>query len=203
MKKIILMSVLAFVSLSSFAQLSWNAKVGMNVSNYYGKVTDGSDAKLGFKVGVGAEYAFTDMWSVQPDLFFSTKGTKYSESVYNESVSAKINEMYLELPVNAQFRIAITHKVNMTLAAGPYFAVGVGGKRSLKTSFGKKFDSVDMDTFGKGGVNRFDCGLGIGLGAEFGRILVGLDGQCGFVKLSDVKDAPRNLNFSVTLGYKF
>ena len=205
MKKIIMMSVMACISMASFAQLSWNAKVGMNVSNLYGKGMDDLDAKLGFKVGVGAEYAFTDLWSVQPSLFFSTKGGKYSESLFNESLSAKFNELYLELPVNAQVRFAVSRGVNITVAAGPYFAVGVGGKTTLKASLAGEYDgSDDADTFGKDGFDRFDCGLGIGLGAEFGRILVGLDGQCGFVKLSGEGDsAPKNLNFSITLGYKF
>ena len=33
--------------------------------------------------------------------------------------------------------------------------------------------------------NRFDAGWNIGLGVEFGRILVGLDTQLGFCKVMD------------------
>lgn len=50
--------------------------------------------------------------------------------------------------------------------------------------------------------NRFDAGWNIGLGVEFGKILVGLDTQLGFCKVMD-GDAPHNANIGITLGYKF
>ena len=61
-----------------------------------------------------------------------------------------------------------------------------------------------IDTFGDDGLdyNRFDAGWNIGLGVEFGKILVGLDTQLGFCKVMD-GDAPHNANIGITLGYKF
>ena len=50
--------------------------------------------------------------------------------------------------------------------------------------------------------NRFDAGWNIGLGVEFGKILVGLDTQLGFCKVMD-GNAPHNANIGITLGYKF
>ena len=46
------------------------------------------------------------------------------------------------------------------------------------------------------------AGWNIGLGVEFGKILVGLDTQLGFCKVMD-GDAPHNANIGITLGYKF
>lgn len=203
MRKNLILLALVFFSTATFAQLSWNAKVGMNVSNLYGKSVENSKARVGIKAGVGAEYAFTKMWSIQPSLFFSTKGAKYSESTGNASASVKVNEMYLELPVNAQARFAVTDGINITVAAGPYFAVGVGGKRKVTAESGSFYASSDMKTFGDNGFDRFDFGLGVGVGAEFGRIMVGLDGQWGLTKLASYTNAPKNINFSITLGYKF
>jgi hypothetical protein len=45
--------------------------------------------------------------------------------------------------------------------------------------------------------------VGFGVGFEFGKVLGGLDGQVGSVNLKDVEGAAKNINFSVTLGYKF
>lgn len=61
-----------------------------------------------------------------------------------------------------------------------------------------------VDTFGSDGLdyNRFDAGWNIGLGVEFGKILVGLDTQLGFCKVKD-GNAPHNANIGITLGYKF
>ena len=42
----------------------------------------------------------------------------------------------------------------------------------------------------------------IGLGVEFGQILVGLDTQLGFCKIMD-GNAPHNANIGITVGYKF
>ena len=57
------------------------------------------------------------------------------------------------------------------------------------------------DTF-SASYNRFDAGWNIGLGVEFGKILVGLDTQLGFCKVMD-GNAPHNANIGITLGYKF
>lgn len=54
MKKSVLFIMLALFSVASFSQITgWNAKVGMNVSNW---TTDDLKAKVGFRVGVGTEY---------------------------------------------------------------------------------------------------------------------------------------------------
>ncbi len=72
MKRKFLFVLLALVSVMASAQVTWNAKAGLNVSNYTG---DGrGDAKIGFKLGAGLDYAFNDTWSLQPSLLLITKG---------------------------------------------------------------------------------------------------------------------------------
>ena len=41
----------------------------MNMSNFTGD--SDTDMRVGFNVGVGMEYQFTDMWSIQPSLMFT------------------------------------------------------------------------------------------------------------------------------------
>ena len=118
MKKGLIFVLFALVSIVSYSQISWNAKVGMNMSNLTGDVD--TDMKIGFNVGVGAEYAFTEMWSVQPSLMFTSKGYKAD--------GVKCNPMYLELPILAAARFAIADNQNIVVKAGPYFAFGVAGK---------------------------------------------------------------------------
>ena len=67
----------ALVSIVSYSQISWNAKVGMNMSNFTGDAD--TDMRVGFNVGVGMEYQFTDMWSIQPSLMFTQKGAKLGD----------------------------------------------------------------------------------------------------------------------------
>ena len=143
MKKSILFILFALVSVVGFSQITgWNAKVGMNISNYTGDAD--MNAKIGFKLGGGFQYAFDNTWSLQPSLFVSSKGAKQDELT--------INAYYLELPVMA--------------------------------------------------AARFDAGLGVGVALELGQIIVGLDGQFGLVDVQKVGN-PKNMNFSIVLGYKF
>lgn len=170
--------------------VNWNAKVGMNISSYSGD--DDLSSKVGFKMGGGFEYGFTDIWSLQPSLFISTKGAKEDE--------VTMNAVYLELPVMAVARIKVADNTNIVISAGPYLAYGVGGKTSAKSEGVK----VSVDTFGNDviNLNRFDAGLGFGVAAEFGKIIVGLDGQFGLAEVQAAGN-PKNLNFSISVGYKF
>lgn len=191
MKRSILLALFAIISVTAFSQVvNWNAKVGMNISSYSGD--DDLSSKVGFKMGGGFEYGFTDIWSLQPSLFISTKGAKEDE--------VTMNAVYLELPVMAAARIKVADNTNIVISAGPYLAYGVGGKTSAKSEGVK----VSVDTFGNDRINlnRFDAGLGFGVAAEFGKIIVGLDGQFGLAEVQAAGN-PKNLNFSISVGYKF
>ena len=63
-------------------------------------------------------------------------------------------------------------------------------------------------------MKRFDLGLQYGVGLEFGHYLINLSGQYGFLKTIDTykynektdkeeKLSPKNMNFAITVGYKF
>ena len=193
MKKGLIFVLFALVSIVSYSQLSWNAKVGMNMSNLTGDAD--TDMKIGFNVGVGAEYAFTEMWSVQPSLMLTSKGYKVD--------GVKCNPMYLELPILAAARFAVADNQNIVVKAGPYFAFGVAGKVKVGDEKGDFFGDGDDQYGGK----RFDCGIGVGVAYEIGKFFVGLDGEFGFTNVVDFKSDnvsnPKNMNFSIGVGYKF
>ena len=193
MKKGLIFVLFALVSIVSYSQISWNAKVGMNMSNFTGD--SDTDMRVGFNVGVGMEYQFTDMWSIQPSLMFTQKGAKMDE--------LKANPMYLEIPVLAAARFAVTDNQNVVVKAGPYFAFGVAGKVKVGDEKGDFFGDGDDQYGGK----RFDCGIGVGVAYEIGKFFVGLDGEFGFTNVVDFKSDnvsnPKNMNFSIGVGYKF
>ena len=116
MKKGLIFVLFALVSIVSYSQISWNAKVGMNMSNYTGDMD--TDMKIGFNVGVGMEYQFTDMWSIQPSLMFTQKGAKAGDE--------KVKPMYLEIPVLAAARFAVTDNQNVVVKAGAHPII-IGG----------------------------------------------------------------------------
>ncbi len=193
MKKGLIFVLFALVSIVSYSQISWNAKVGMNMSNFTGDAD--TDMKVGFNVGVGMEYQFTEMWSIQPSLMFTQKGAKAK----GEGETTKYNPLYLEIPVLAAARFAVADNQNVVVKAGPYFAFGVAGK--------VKAGDVKADFFGDGddqfGGKRFDAGLGVGVAYEINKFFVDLTGEFGLAKVTKGDGAPKNMNFSIGVGYKF
>ena len=61
--------------------------------------------------------------------------------------------------------------------------------------FGSGEDQMDM--------KRFDFGIGVGVAYEINKFFVSLDGEFGLTKLVDGDGAPKNMNFSIGVGYKF
>ena len=158
MKRNLVFVLFALVSVVGFSQVSWNAKVGMNISNFTG------------------------------DFDMNAKKDELS-----------VNAVYLELPVMAAARFKVADNTNIVLSAGPYFACGIAGNSKVDLGKGR----LEVDTFGDDGLlKRGDVGLGIGVAAEFGKIIAGLDGQFGFVDVMDNVNG-KNLNLSISVGYKF
>ena len=137
------------------------------------------NAKVGFKLGGGFEYAFDDTWSLQPSLFLTGKGAKKD--------ALTVNAYYLELPIMGAARFNVADNTNLVVNAGPYFACGIAGKTKIAGESVKTFS---------------DDGLGVGVALEFGRIIAGLDGQFGLVDVQKLGN-PKNMNFSIVVGYKF
>ena len=53
------------------------------------------------------------------------------------------------------------------------------------------------------GAKRFDAGLGVGVAYEINKFFIDLSGEFGLAKLADGDGAPKNMNFSIGVGYKF
>jgi opacity protein-like surface antigen len=175
-----------------FSQVKWDAKVGMNFSN----MTKYDDIKAlpGFNLGVGMDYGFSENWSLQSGLMISSKGYKVKDY-------AKVRPIYLDIPILAAYKFNISDNTKFVINAGPYLAFGLGGK--------VKYDGVDESdkVFGDDGWNRFDLGIQYGIGLEISdHYLVNLTGQNGFIcpwDTEDGEDKPKNMTFSIGVGYRF
>lgn len=173
--------------------LSLGVKVGANLSNAGGSIPDPS-AKFGFNAGFTVDYGFTPNWYLQTGLEFTMKGYKLTKGIHDESM----NPMYIQLPVHAAYKLPVADGVNVVLHAGPYVALGVGGKAEYKKT-GEKADFFSNDY-----AQRFDAGLGGGLGVEFGAISVNLGCDFGLVDISKYPGySIKNQNAYLSLGYRF
>lgn len=198
MKKFLMTVVLGMFALAGFSQVKWDAKFGMNFSN----MTKDSEAKAlpGFHLGVGMDYGFSENWSLQSGLMISSKGYKYDKDVLGADFKAR--PIYLDIPILAAYKFNISDNTKFVINAGPYLAFGLGGKG--------KFDvdgAEDIKVFkGEEGMSRFDLGIQYGIGLEISEhYLVNLTGQNGFICPWDIDegDKPKNMTFSIGVGYRF
>ena len=205
MKKFRLTAVVGmlFLMTAVSAQVNLGIKGGVNLSNYYGDELTEKNAKVGFHVGLLGEYEFNYNMAIQSGLFFTTKGLKTESADWNAKYSE--NLMYLQLPVHYAFKLDVTPGTRLVFHAGPYVAYGVGGSRNA--SVGNISAEWDVDNiFGDKAVqyNPFDAGLGLGVGAEFGPILLDLGWDLGLVNISNADNGNvKNQNAYLSVGYRF
>ena len=212
MKKLILMLVCAFATLSMAAQtkVTWNMELGLGISGWMGKHADGSNGLFSPKVGVGFDIPLTGLVSFQSGLMWVSKGACYgfNDSEFgDEDAKVHVNQNYFQMPLLAAFHIGTAADFDMVFTGGPYLAYGVCGKSEIDegdmTLGWKTFEDTRFeDKTVLPGFNRFDAGLQLGVALDFGRWTAGLDGEFGFCKIAS-GDSPRNLAFFLKAGYKF
>lgn len=200
MKFSLIAAMLVVVTAVSAQQLNLGVKGGVNLSNFTGDV-ENTDAKIGFNIGLAADYEFAYNSAIQTGLFFTTKGAKAD---FFGLADATFNPMYLQLPVHYAYKLDVSPGTRVVFHAGPYAAFGVGGKIKAEGSLLGIEIKDDTDFFQVDLFKRFDAGLGLGVGAEFGQILLDLGWDMGLVNIADSKDASiKNQNAYLTVGYRF
>lgn len=198
MKKFLMTAVLGMFALASFSQVKWDAKVGMNFSNM--TKFDDTKALPGFNLGVGMDYGFSENWSLQSGLMISSKGYKVKDY-------AKVRPIYLDIPILAAYKFNISDNTKFVINAGPYLAFGLGGK--CKFDEGGDYKLFKGEDGEDAEYSRFDLGIQYGIGLEIGdHYLVNLTGQNGFISPFDYPDGydgdkPKNMTFSIGVGYRF
>src|SRR5690349_18109688 len=112
----ILVSVIAHQNASAQLPRKAGIKGGLNVSNLYIDDVHDENARLGFNVGLFGQILSTEGFAIQPELLYSTKGSKafYEQGSLEQTVQYNLN--YLDLPVLAVFKLG----KSVELHAGAY-----------------------------------------------------------------------------------
>ncbi|MFV0537656.1 MAG: porin family protein [Dysgonomonas sp.] len=224
-KMYILISVL-FLGVNVSAQDSrfrFGVKTGVNMSN---ATIDNKDAdpkfKVGHQVGLTVDYALSQTWIIQSGLSFTTKGSKIDDFMANRVIGGDgrnethtFDQMYLQFPLYAAYRMDITYNFGFVIGAGPYLAYGIGGKTKYKLhegQFGNGSTELKFDTFGEAKdhfeqLKKLDFGVGFNIDSEFGKTVIGIGYEYGILDISayeyDNNMKYQNHNVTLTLGYKF
>lgn len=187
---------------SSLSAQSWGVKAGFNISNLTtnnGDIDD-TDARLGYAIGVFKKYEVKGVFSLQPEILFSTKGSNYRGIGYD--VDAKLS--YVDIPV--LFTIDLVDPVY--IYAGPQLSFLIDSR--LKYNFVNGLATyIDTDERNN---RRLDFGGAIGLGINFGNTFVDARLSKGYINYDKNRTIEgvfleaknlKNINFQLTGGLRF
>src|SRR5690349_5120137 len=103
MKKLTLLIIAAVLTANVSAQLKVGLKAGVNISNFSGDDADGAKTRIGFNAGGYITHSFSDVFELQPELIFSSAGSKFEESYTDPdfgliTVKGTMKLTYLNVP---------------------------------------------------------------------------------------------------------
>ena len=163
-------------AVKSATYVKFGFKGGVNFSNMYTENVDDSNVLTGFIAGIFAKLPVSTNVAIQPELYYTTKG---SEVVYNNafaSGTAKFRVNYVEMPV----LLVVNLSEVFNFQIGPYVGYLLDGEVTNESSspiFNFE-DNIDPDEF-----NKIDAGVAAGIGLDFGTIGIGARYNYGLTKV--------------------
>jgi hypothetical protein len=154
-------------------------KGGVNLSNLYVDDVEDENMKVGVNVGVFAKLPVSRGFSIQPELLYTSKGSKLRYNNIFGDGEYRFNLNYVELPVLAVFNLG----KNFNIHAGPYAALLTSANiKRLDNESGDVDDIADLDT---DNFKRFDYGLVGGVGFDIQNFTIGARYNYGLNEIGD------------------
>lgn len=223
MKKVFLtLTLITAITLGTRAQVYIQG--GLNLANIT-KTNDGqtedNNILPSFNVGILGRLDLAPMFALESGVLLTGHGAK-AETYFNNGnyTKTKFNPLYIQVPLNAVVKIPLGGKeTNVFFNAGPYAAIGIGGKSrrdvkilgvtSSETS-NIEFNDDDPSTTDQENarydkLKRFDFGLNFGGGFQFQHFIIKANYGLGLAKINSTennnsdndKNKYRTLSFSV------
>lgn len=174
----LLVFVLASVTRVALAQETNNGlrvgiKGGLNVTNLYVDDVDDENPRYGFHVGVYTQLFESDVFAIQPEILYSTKGTRTEyDGALDGSVDFNLN--YLDIPVLAVFKLGDAAEIHV----GPYFGYLLSANIDADGDIDGE-DELDRDNF-----KSWDYGISAGVGFNAGPVQIGARYNYGLQKIA-------------------
>ncbi|RAV98126.1 porin family protein [Pseudochryseolinea flava] len=198
MKKVLLtLSIVAAAFTYASAQgLSGGLKAGLNLANFGGDDVEDAEIRPSFHVGGYLNLAFSDALSLQPELLFNSVGTKgsYEDEILGVPVEVEetVKLSYISIPINLVYSFG-----PVNIHAGPQFGFLLSAKSEYEINGSS--DEEDVKEAYKG----MDIGVGVGLGAHFGKLNATARYNLGLSSIADDDDADVKSNvIQISLGYR-
>lgn len=179
----LLVFVLASVTRVALAQdngLRVGIKGGLNVTNLWTDEVSDDNARYGFHVGVYTQLFESDVFAIQPEILFSTKGAKFEDDADGFEGSLDFNMNYLDIPVLAVFKLGDAAEIHV----GPYFGYLLSAKANIDGDIDFEEDNIDRSNF-----KTWDYGISAGVGFNAGPVQIGARYNYGLQKIADSDEA--------------
>ena len=210
MKKLLFTALAVVVFSTTNAQdTTFGAKAGLNLSTL--DITDENiDSRTAFHLGVTAEIAISEKFSIQPELLYSSQGAKNEDSYEDFYVSGTTNTTwkidYILLPVMAKFYVS----EGLSLEAGPQ--IGFLASANADTDVTVRDNAAEVSvsnsssTDVKDELKSIDFAFNLGLGYKLDN---GLNFAARYnIGLSDINDSESDAKFKsrvfqLSVGFNF
>lgn len=211
MRKITLtIAALATMTIAAKAQMSvrFAPEVGLNFTNMNMEISDekiDTKFKPGLKIGAVVDLGIAKKLSIQPGVFFTTKGTKVDDELGPLEVKYTRNTSNIEVPVNVVYHFGEGIGDGLFVQAGPYVGYAIGGKDKSDID---GVDDVDLEIGSdevEDDLKPLDFGFNVGVGYQipmglFARVQYGM----GLANLSPQDNtSQKNWGFGLSVGYFF
>ena len=154
MKKVFVLIAAAVVSMSAMAQVQFGAKVGFDMTNFWGENVD-HGMKPSYQAGLMMEYKFNPHFAIAPEVVFASQGGKVKAvevNLFDLTITGKkkltYNTNYINVPLMLKYYVAPSFSVDF----GPQVGFNVYSKATVDG------ETIDL----KDGTKTVDFGLGLG-----------------------------------------
>ena len=197
---------------------------GLNISKTSGEDYwyNSTSSLPAMHLGVVVEFSLTKKFFFDTGLLYSVKGFKTNPLDYNYSnygsgygsgygggygsgdyqydiQSERYSTGYLEIPANLTYKFPISSKLKLCFRTGPTFSYGLYIKCR-----GSKSSTYDYTIHNLDSKQKYDFGLNLGSGIEFGNINIGVNYNQGLKNLSYSSETKnKNRVFQISVAYMF
>jgi len=225
MKKL-LFAVLTIAAFSTAKAQLFYIQGGVNLANITSSgdgSTEDNNMLTSFNAGLMSRFGLSKTIDLETGLLLSGKGSK-AETYFNggeDYVKSKFNPLYIELPLNVVLNVPLEKNSGLFFNAGPYVAIGIGGKSQTKTKVGPLFSNSESsirfsndDPFTSeqedadySKLKRFDYGLNMGAGIDLDKIIIKANYGLGLAKINSTEsnnsssDKNKFRTLSLSIGF--
>ena len=200
---IVVAAMLLVGSTAEAQEKKFGVKGGLNLSNLSLEDNDDSNLRTGFHFSVWGAFPIATNLSVQPELQYSSDGTRWLQETSEYSADASLKLDYIELPVSLVYNLA--RDVDFHL--GPYvaFLANASSEATLKTGSStlNLISDLDKDNF-----KSTDFGMQAGMRFHLNPIYIGFGYKLGLTEVA--QDNARNYfgdaanrSIRLSVGYTF